>query len=859
MMGFRSWWKDRTSSTNKQMSEQGMPADSTLKDRLHSSLQENEEIKARIRYHYPKRDAMQEQQKYKQPIQNEEGRPRKRRIRENTIAQSPKGMQQEKSSRRKQRAAQSQQMPQKEFEVKPAPEKDSEQVKPVFRPSRPFQPTEIPSPIYGFKKRPGRTTSSWSSTCIDEENSVEESLRSLSMATENDEPDISLQIQQKEVKSESVSLPINTPSSEKQRESFSFEEEPESVVKQPYHRISIENGLDSSESVVPATYLESEGSDEEVATISNSYQDTDAEEEAPSIEDSPSVEESSTDNKEEDPPRKRSHLPFNVLMLKQDKTRYEAQEQRKKEQAMNASEVAVADERHFIESSKNTRRTQDATIDREFMHHEEEVSSTKQWIPPQNDELDTWTYTPALSLLQDPIKGEDATIWAEEQALRLQETLSHFHVKAKVVDWTQGPSVTRFEIQPEPGVKVSKITNLLDDLKLNLAAEDIRLEAPIPGKQAIGVEIPNASSRPVVLKEVLGTSVFRDSTSPLTVALGVDLSGAPIVTDLAKMPHGLIAGATGSGKSVCINSMLISLLYKAQPHEVNLLLIDPKVVELAPYNGLPHLVSPVITDVKAATAALKWAVEEMERRYELFAHARVRDVKKYNELCEKEEQYSHKLPYLVIVIDELADLMMMAPNDVEEAICRIAQKARACGIHLLLATQRPSVDVITGLIKANVPTRLAFSVSSQVDSRTILDRAGAERLLGRGDMLFVENGSSKLVRMQGTFVTDDEIEAVVKDVSRDHEPNYLFQQEELLQKIDAKEAEDDLFEEVCAFVVKQQHASTSLIQRQFRVGYNRAARLVDLLELQGIVSEAKGSKPRDVLMTKDELASAIEE
>ncbi|KHF29227.1 DNA translocase SftA [Anoxybacillus sp. BCO1] len=351
---------------------------------------------------------------------------------------------------------------------------------------------------------------------------------------------------------------------------------------------------------------------------------------------------------------------------------------------------------------------------------------------------------PSLSLLHPPlIRQEDDETWLKEQAERLNETFKNFNVGAKVVHVTKGPTVTRFEVQPELGVKVNKITNLADDIKLNLAAVDIRMEAPIPGKNTIGIEVPNRSSRPVFIREVLQSEAFQKSDSPLTVALGLDIAGRPIVTDLKKMPHGLIAGATGSGKSVCMNTMLVSLLYKATPHEVKLLLIDPKMVELAPYNHIPHLVSPVITDAKAATAALKWAVSEMERRYELFAHTGVRDIVRYNDLVRKAQKTEQHLPYIVIVIDELADLMMVAPADVEEAICRIAQKARACGMHLLVATQRPSVDVITGLIKANIPTRIAFSVSSQIDSRTIIDINGAEKLLGRGDMLFLENGTAK--------------------------------------------------------------------------------------------------------------------
>ncbi|MGJ7035847.1 DNA translocase FtsK [Anoxybacillus eryuanensis] len=461
---------------------------------------------------------------------------------------------------------------------------------------------------------------------------------------------------------------------------------------------------------------------------------------------------------------------------------------------------------------------------------------------------------PSLSLLHAPsIRHEADETWLKEQTERLNETFKNFNVGATVVHVTQGPTVTRFEVQPELGVKVNKITNLADDIKLNLAAVDIRIEAPIPGKNTIGIEVPNRSSRPVFIREVLQSEVFQQSDSPLTVALGLDISGKPIVTDLKKMPHGLIAGATGSGKSVCMNAMLVSLLYKAAPHEVKLLLIDPKMVELAPYNHIPHLVSPVITDAKAATAALKWAVSEMERRYELFAHTGVRDIVRYNELIRKAQKPEQHLPYIVIVIDELADLMMVAPADVEEAICRIAQKARACGIHLLVATQRPSVDVITGLIKANIPTRIAFSVSSQIDSRTIIDINGAEKLLGRGDMLFLENGTAKPIRLQGNFVSDEEIERVVAHVRQQMEPSYLFQHDELLQQHVQADEDDELFYEACEFVVQQGGASTSSLQRRFRIGYNRAARLIEMMEQRGIVSAPKGSKPRDVLIDEQHL------
>ncbi|AIF43169.1 DNA translocase FtsK [Virgibacillus sp. SK37] len=457
-------------------------------------------------------------------------------------------------------------------------------------------------------------------------------------------------------------------------------------------------------------------------------------------------------------------------------------------------------------------------------------------------------------LLNDPVvKNEEDHIWVQQQKELLEQTLKHFNVRAKVVNATQGPSVTRFEVQPELGVKVSKVKNLSDDLKLNMAAKDIRIEAPIPGKNTIGIEIPNLKAEMVGLQSIFDSEEFRQSNSPLTIALGLSIEGKPLITNIQKMPHGLIAGATGSGKSVCINTILISLIYKASHDDVKFMLIDPKMVELAPYNGIPHLVSPVITDVKAATAALKWAVSEMEERYEKFVQEGVRDIERYNQKVKKQGRVHEKMPYIVIVIDELADLMMVSPQDVEDAISRIAQKARACGIHLLLATQRPSVDVITGLIKANIPTRIAFSVSSQVDSRTILDASGAEKLLGKGDMLFIENGTGKSIRLQGPFVSDDEIERVTNYARNISEPNYLFEQEQLLEQVTMDEEEDELLQEAIDFIVEHNSASTSLLQRHFKIGYNRAARLIDTLEHRGMISGQNGSKPREVLITNAQL------
>src|SRR5690625_2351856 len=462
-------------------------------------------------------------------------------------------------------------------------------------------------------------------------------------------------------------------------------------------------------------------------------------------------------------------------------------------------------------------------------------------------------------LLDDPVDTYDGDDnWLQQQQHLLNQTFEHFKVDAQIVNVTQGPSVTRFEIQPALGVKVSRIRGLADDIKLNMAAKDIRMEAPIPGKHTIGIEIPNRYPQVVNLQEIVESDPFQQSPSDLTIALGLSIEGEPFVTTIDEMPHGLIAGATGSGKSVCINSIILSILYKAHYDDVKFMMIDPKMVELTQYNGIPHLISPVITDAKAATIALKWAVEEMESRYEKLAEAGVRNIKRYNEKMKKEQRTNDTLSYIVIVIDELADLMIVSPQEVEDAVCRIAQKARACGIHLLLATQRPSVDVITGLIKANIPTRIAFSVSSQVDSRTILDTNGAEKLLGKGDMLFIENGASKSVRLQGPFVSDDEIDRVANFTRQIAKPTYLFEQEQLLLEVE-NEDEDELLQEVISFVLGHQQASTSLLQRRFRIGYNRAARLIDSLEQKGIISSANGSKPRDVLVTKSQLNELFDE
>ena len=453
-----------------------------------------------------------------------------------------------------------------------------------------------------------------------------------------------------------------------------------------------------------------------------------------------------------------------------------------------------------------------------------------------------------------------------ENASKLEEILSNFGVDAKVTQVTKGPSVTRFELQPSPGVKVSKIVNLSDDIALGLAASGIRIEAPIPGKAAVGIEVPNSKQTAVFLREVLESDEFIESKKKLAFALGKDISGKCVVGDLSKMPHTLIAGATGSGKSVCINSLIISLLYKYNPDEVKLLMVDPKVVELNVYNGIPHLLIPVVTDPKKAAAALNWAVNEMTNRYKLFADMGVRNMESYNELFNK-GMITEKLPYIVIIVDELADLMMVCPNDVEDYIGRLAQMARAAGMHLVIATQRPSVDVITGVIKANIPSRISFAVSSQIDSRTILDSSGAEKLLGKGDMLYYPVGESKPLRVQGCFISEEEVEKVISFIkSEQGDINY---EEDIIEHINntadnsgnhSTEGDDidERLDEAIKIVVEYNQASTSFLQRKLRIGFNRAARIMDQLEERKIISEKDGSKPRQVLVTKAQLYGSNE-
>lgn len=457
----------------------------------------------------------------------------------------------------------------------------------------------------------------------------------------------------------------------------------------------------------------------------------------------------------------------------------------------------------------------------------------------------------------DNKKRGDTREELRETAMHLVDTLKSFGVDVKLLQVSRGPAVTRYELQPSVGVKVSKITNLSDDIALNLAASAVRIEAPIPGKAAIGIEIPNKEVSMVTLRETIETDEFRNAKSKLAVALGMDITGNPVIADIAKFPHALIAGATGSGKSVCINSIITSILYKADPNEVKLMMIDPKVVELGVYNDIPHLLIPVVTDPKKASGALAWAVSEMTRRYNLFAKSGVRDLAGYNEVLELDGE--PKLPQIVIIIDELADLMMVAPKEIEDSICRLAQMARAAGMYLIIATQRPSVNVITGVIKANIPTRIAFAVSSQIDSRTILDSMGAEKLLGKGDMLFMPFGASKPTRLQGAFVSDKEVESIVEFVKDTSKARY---DEDITEKINASsgaaaaedmEDGDELLPKAIEIAIASGSISTSMIQRRLGVGYARAGRIIDQMEARGIISGPDGSKPRNVLVSSDEL------
>ncbi|MET2870661.1 MULTISPECIES: DNA translocase FtsK [Exiguobacterium] len=503
------------------------------------------------------------------------------------------------------------------------------------------------------------------------------------------------------------------------------------------------------------------------------------------------------------------------------------------------SEKVVAEKRETEDQPRTDSSEVDSTITTEEM-----------MMTAAQDVSDTYELPP-FSNLKEPVitdlSGENARL--KENASKLVKTLKSFGVGVKVLKIHLGPTVTKYELQPDIGVKVSRITSLSDDLALALAAKDIRIEAPIPGKAAIGIEVPNQEVAPVCLREVLEAEPVKQDDSKLLVALGRSISGETVGISLNKMPHLLVAGSTGSGKSVCINGMIVSLLMRSRPDEVRLMMIDPKMVELNVYNGVPHLLTPVVTDPKKAAQALKQVVAEMERRYELFSRYGVRNIEGYNELVDQsDDEDAKRLPFIVVIVDELADLMMVASNDVEDAIMRLAQMARAAGIHMVLATQRPSVDVITGVIKANIPSRIAFAVSSQTDSRTILDGGGAEKLLGRGDMLMLANGMNKPVRVQGAFVSDQEVETVVNHVIAQQRAQYVEAMMPKEEEVTTIDSDDSLFGEVVQFVMTQETASTSMIQRRFRIGYNRAARLIDSLEEAGYVGPSEGSKPRKVLI-----------
>ncbi|QSX08608.1 DNA translocase FtsK 4TM domain-containing protein [Alkalibacter rhizosphaerae] len=504
----------------------------------------------------------------------------------------------------------------------------------------------------------------------------------------------------------------------------------------------------------------------------------------------------------------------------------------------------------------------DATDKKPIKMKPEELEKEKEAVEHLIEErkaLEKPYQFPSLQLLDDLKRtgGQRNRSEVMARARLLEKTLSDFGVMAKVSEVSVGPTVTRYELQPEPGVKVSKIVNLSNDLALSLATSDVRIEAPIPGKAAIGIEVPNKETDLVHMREIVESPVFRNHKSKISFALGKKLSGSVVMADIAKMPHMLIAGATGSGKSVCINSILISILYKATPEEVKLILIDPKMVELNNYNGIPHLLIPVVTDPKHAAGALNWGIKEMTKRYQAFKDAGVRDITRFNELAK--EKGEEAMPRIVIIIDELADLMMVSPREVENAICRLAQLARAAGIHLVLATQRPSVDVITGLIKANIPSRISFAVSSMMDSRTILDMGGAEKLLGRGDMLYYPSGEPKPVRIQGTFISDKEVERVVEFVKKDGQPDYS---ETIIEEIKENknpiddDFDDDMLPKAIEIAMENGTISTSQVQRKLRLGYSRAGRIIDEMEERGIISGPDGSKPRKVLVQRHELADS---
>ncbi|AIS52467.1 DNA translocase FtsK [Thermoanaerobacter kivui] len=516
----------------------------------------------------------------------------------------------------------------------------------------------------------------------------------------------------------------------------------------------------------------------------------------------------------------------------------------KKEELSPELEEERIPEEDLVENKKN-----------DIIEHVDEERKVYEKSIKDEEELKSEYMRPPITLLREaipPPKIKNELLM--EKVRKIEETLQNFGVDAKVIQVTKGPAITRFELQPSAGVKVSRIVSLTDDIALSLAAPSVRIEAPIPGKSAVGIEVPNEKISPVYLREVIDSKKFRNFKSNLAIALGKDIAGNIVIADLAKMPHLLIAGATGSGKSVCINSLIVSLLYKASPQGVKMILIDPKVVELNIYNGIPHLLTPVVTDPKKAAGVLNWAVQEMTKRYTLFAEHGVRDIDSFNEKYKENSLYK-----IVIIIDELSDLMMVSPAEVEEYIFRLAQMARAAGIHLVIATQRPSVDVITGVIKANIPSRISFAVSSQIDSRTILDMAGAEKLLGKGDMLFNPIGESKPIRVQGAFISEEEVEAVVNFLKTHSQPQY--ERIEIESKNDTKsyeQQEDELLQDAISVILETGQASISMLQRRLRIGYARAARIIDQLEQKGIISGYDGSKPRQILLSKEEIKKLLE-
>ena len=538
---------------------------------------------------------------------------------------------------------------------------------------------------------------------------------------------------------------------------------------------------------------------------------------------------------------------------------------------VTASGKVIESDTEALQKRLESRR-REALADREAGEISVEQQIREKEILPKKEYV-----FPPVTLLKrgNLLAGANSQQEYKDTAIKLQQTLRDFGVGVTVTNISCGPSVTRYELHPEQGVKVSRIVGLADDIKLSLAAADIRIEAPIPGKSAVGIEVPNKENTTVYLRELLESEAFQEHPSQMAFAVGKDIGGQVVVTDIAKMPHLLIAGATGSGKSVCINTLIMSVLFKASPDEVKLIMVDPKVVELSVYNGIPHLLIPVVTDPKKASGALNWAVAEMQDRYKKFAECNVRNLKGYNSRIEKlgndvpEEEKPKKLPQIVIIVDELADLMMVAPGEVEESICRLAQLARAAGIHLIIATQRPSVDVITGLIKANMPSRIAFAVSSGVDSRTILDMVGAEKLLGKGDMLFYPQGYPKPARIQGAFISDDEVEDVVqflKDqkIITQYSPDIEQQMKEVSSssggaQSDGASAFDEYFVEAGRFIIEKDKASIGMLQRVFKIGFNRAARIMDQLCEAGVVGEEEGTKPRKVLMSPEQFESFVEE